>query len=111
MQLSLNSKICVAATALAILSLGTTAAVIGFKSSANAEASSMALAHTSAREVSSTLQARISGNLAAVTSLAGAMRGTRGASVALQREQINELSKATLAGSEDLIGEIGRAHV
>ncbi len=104
MQLSLNSKICVAATALAILSLGTTAAVIGFKSSANAEASSMALAHTSAREVSSTLQARISGNLSAVTSLAGAMRGTRGASLALQREQINELSKATLAGSDDLIG-------
>jgi len=104
MQLSLNSKICVAATALAILSLGTTAAVIGFKSSANAEASSMALAHTSAREVSSTLQARISGNLSAVTSLAGAMRGTRGASLALQREQINELSKATLASSDDLIG-------
>ena len=30
MQLSLNSKICVAATALAILSLGVTAAVIGY---------------------------------------------------------------------------------
>ena len=104
MQLSLNSKICVAATALAIFSLGITAAVIGFKSSANAEAASMALARTTAREVSSTLQARISGNLSAVTSLAGAMRGTRGASLALQREQINELSKATLASSEDLIG-------
>ena len=104
MQLSLNSKICVAATALAIFSLGITAAVIGFKSSANAEAASMALARTTAREVSSTLQARISGNLSAVTSLAGAMRGTRGASLALQREQINELSKATLAGSDDLIG-------
>ena len=104
MQLSLNSKICVAATALAIFSLGITAAVIGFKSSANAEAASMALARTAAREVSSTLQARISSNLSAVTSLAGAMRGTRGASLALQREQINELSKATLASSEDLIG-------
>ena len=57
MQLSLNSKICVAATALAVLSLGITAAVIGFKSSANAEAASMNLARTAAREVASTLQA------------------------------------------------------
>ena len=104
MQLSLNSKICVAATALAVLSLGITAAVIGFKSSANAEAASMNLARTASREVASTLQARISSNLSSITSLAGAMRGTRGANLALQREQINQLSQATLGSSEDLLG-------
>ena len=59
MQLSLNSKICVAATALVVLSLGITAAVIGFKSSASAEAAAMALARTSAREVAGALQTRI----------------------------------------------------
>ena len=104
MQLSLNSKICVAATALAVLSLGITAAVIGFKSSANAEAASMNLARTASREVASTLQARISSNLSSITSLAGAMRGTRGANLALQREQISQLSQATLGSSEDLLG-------
>ena len=104
MQLSLNSKICVAATALAILSLSITAAVTGFKSSANAEAASMNLARTAAREVASTLQARIGSNLSSIASLAGAMRGTRSANLPLQREQIGQLSQATLASSEDLLG-------
>jgi methyl-accepting chemotaxis protein len=104
MQLSLNSKICVAATALAILSLGVTATVIGYKSSASAEAAALALARTSAREVAGALQARIASNLASVSSLAGAMRGTKSANIPLQREQINELTKATLSSSEDLLG-------
>ena len=104
MQLSLNSKICVAATALAILSLGVTAAVIGYKSSASAEAAALDLARTSAREVAGALQARIASNLSSVSSLAGAMRGTKSASLPLQREQINELTKATLTSSEDLLG-------
>ncbi|UUZ56984.1 hypothetical protein LP419_19965 [Massilia sp. H-1] len=51
LQLSLNAKICIAATLLAVLSLGMTALVIGYKSSASAEAASMQLARTSAREV------------------------------------------------------------
>ncbi|WP_215408685.1 methyl-accepting chemotaxis protein [Janthinobacterium sp. JC611] len=104
MQLSLNSKICVAATALAVLSLGVTAAVIGYKSSASAEAAALDLARTSAREVAGALQARIASNLASVSGLAGAMRGTRSANLPLQREQINELTKATLTSSEDLLG-------
>ncbi|MDN2702135.1 methyl-accepting chemotaxis protein [Janthinobacterium sp. SUN100] len=104
MQLSLNSKICVAATALAILSLGVTAAVIGYKSSASAEAAALELARTSAREVAGALQARIASNLSSVSSLAGAMRGTKGANLPLQRDQINELTKATLTSSEDLLG-------
>ncbi|MCC7600919.1 HAMP domain-containing protein [Janthinobacterium sp. FW305-129] len=104
MQLSLNSKICVAATALAVLSLGVTAAVIGYKSSASAEAAALELARTSAREVAGALQARIASNLSSVSSLAGAMRGTKSANLPLQREQINELTKATLTSSEDLLG-------
>ena len=104
MQLSLNSKICVAATALAVLSLGVTAAVIGYKSSASAEAAALDLARTSAREVAGALQARIASNLSSVSSLAGAMRGTKSANLPLQREQINELTKATLTSSEDLLG-------
>ena len=104
MQLSLNSKICVAATALAVLSLGVTAAVIGYKSSASAEAAALELARTSAREVAGALQARIASNLASVSGLAGAMRGTKSANLPLQREQINELTKATLTSSEDLLG-------
>jgi len=102
--LSLNSKICVAATALVVASLGITALVIGVKSSASAEAAAMALARTSAREVAGALQTRIGTNLATVIGLAGAMRATRATEQALQRGQVNELVKAVLAGSNDLIG-------
>ncbi|MES2075760.1 MAG: methyl-accepting chemotaxis protein [Pseudomonadota bacterium] len=104
LQLSLNSKICAAATALVVLSLGITATVIGVRSSASAEAAAMELARTSAREVSGALQSRIGTNLAAVINLGGAMRATRGANAALSRDQVNEMVKATLGGSEDLIG-------
>ncbi|WP_332851388.1 methyl-accepting chemotaxis protein [Duganella sp. S19_KUP01_CR8] len=103
-SLSLNGKICAAATALVVLSLGVTATVIGIRSSASAEAAAMNLARTSAREVAGALQARIVGNLSAVVNLGGAMRGTRAANQALARDQINEMVKATLLGSEDLIG-------
>jgi methyl-accepting chemotaxis protein len=102
--LSLNSKICVAATLLVVASLGITALVIGVKSSASAEASAMALARTSAREVAGALQTRIGANLASVIGLAGAMRSTKSADQALQRGQINEMVKAVLTGSSDLIG-------
>ena len=128
MILSLNGKICAAATALVVASLAITATVTGIRSSASAEAAAMDLARTSSREVSGVLQARIATNLAAIVNLAGAMRGTRTANLPLAREQINELVKATLTGSEDLVGtavtwepnaldgkdaeyEIGRAHV
>ncbi|RFP10885.1 MULTISPECIES: methyl-accepting chemotaxis protein [unclassified Duganella] len=104
LSLSLNGKICAAATALVVLSLAVTATVIGIRSSASAEAAAMNLARTSAREVAGALQARIVGNLSSVVNLAGSMRGTRAANQALARDQINEMVKATLLGSEDLIG-------
>jgi methyl-accepting chemotaxis protein len=103
-NLSLNGKICAAATALVVLSLGITATVIGIRSSASAEAAAMELARTSTREVSDLLQARVATNLSAVVNLAGAMRNTRAANLPLARDQINEMVKATLTGSEDLIG-------
>ncbi|MFB9240496.1 HAMP domain-containing protein [Massilia antarctica] len=102
--LSLNSKICIAATTLVVLSLGVTAAVIGFKSSASAEAAAMELARTSSREVVGALQSRLATNLAGVISLGSAMRSTKALGQPLQREQIYELTKSTLLGTEDLIG-------
>ena len=103
-SLSLNGKICAAATTLVVLSLAITATVIGIRSSNSAEAAAMDLARTSAREVAGALQARIVSNLSAVINLSGAMRQTRAADQALGRGQINEMVKATLLGSEDLIG-------
>nr|WP_317202733.1 methyl-accepting chemotaxis protein [Janthinobacterium sp.] len=103
-QLSLNSKICVAATALVMLSLAITAVVVGIKSSASAEAAAMELARTSAREVAGALRSRIGADLSAVNALAGAMRSTRAANQPLQREQINEMVKATLSDTADLVG-------
>ena len=103
-QLSLNAKICIAATALVILSLVITSSVIGVRSSATAEESTMNLVRTAARQAAGALQGRISANLARVTTLAAAMVNTRKAQMPLQREQISEIVKATLGGSEDFIG-------
>ncbi len=103
-RLSLNAKICVAATALVVLSLVVTAAVIGVKSSASTEAAAMQLTRTSAREVAGALQGRIAVNLAAVTTVGDAMRSTKAAELPLQREQINAMVKSMLAASPDLVG-------
>jgi len=103
-SLSLNARISLAATALVILSLAVTATVIGVRGSRSAEAASMQLARTAAREAAEAVQARIGANLSAVANLAAAMRATRGAGMTLARPQIGEMTKATLLGSEDLIG-------
>jgi len=103
-SLSLNARICLTATALVILSLAVTATVIGVRGSRSAEAASMQLARTAAREAAEAVQARIGANLSAVANLAAAMRATRGAGMTLARPQIGEMTKATLLGSEDLIG-------
>ncbi len=102
--MSLNTKICVAATALVLLALGITSAAIGIKSSASAEAATMNLARTSAREAAGTLQTRIAANMATVTNLAASMRSTRQAQLPMAREQIDEMVKAALFSSSDFIG-------
>ena len=104
MGLSLNAKICVSATALVVLSLGVTAAVIGFKSSASAEAAAMQLTRTTAREVAGAVQLRIGTNLAKVISVGEMVRSTKTARLEMQREQINEVMHAMLVASPDLIG-------
>lgn len=101
---SINTKICVSATALVVASLGITATVIGIKSSAEAKLSTMSLARTSAREAVATLQSRIRSNLSAVITLERAVSETKTSGKTLQRQQIDELVKATLLGSPDFIG-------
>ena len=104
LRLSLNAKICVAAPALVVLSLAVTAAVIGIKSSASAESAAMQLTRTTAREVAGALETRIGVNLAAVRSVGEMMRSTKTAKLSLERAQINEVVRGTLAVSPDLVG-------
>jgi methyl-accepting chemotaxis protein len=104
LTLSLNTKICAAATALVVLSLGITAAVIGRESSKASEAAAMSHARTTAREASSALQGRLASNLATVRHLAATMRATGGAQLPMAREQIGEVVKSTLSESADFIG-------
>ena len=103
-SLSLNAKICLTATVLVILSLAATSTVTGIRSSRSAEESSMKLARTTVREAAATIQARMTSNLAAAFGQARAMRATRSADMALTRNQINEMVKATLLDSDDLNG-------
>ena len=102
--LSLNAKICVAATALVVASLAITSTVIGVKISGAAEDSTMELARTSSREAASALQTRMRANLSSVSALAGAMAATKTAELPLQRPQVDEMTKATLMSSGDFIG-------
>jgi methyl-accepting chemotaxis protein len=103
-NLSLNAKINTAATLLVVLSLAVTATVTGVKSSREAEASTMHLARVEAEGAAAALQARIGRNLAAIIEMGAVQRATRGASQALSREQTGAITKATLLGSEDLVG-------
>ncbi|QGZ42882.1 HAMP domain-containing protein [Pseudoduganella flava] len=102
--MSLNARICAAATTLVVLSLAITAAVTGLRSRDSAEDASMQLARTQAAEAADALQSRINSNLAAVVTLGGSVRNTLAAKHALDRDQVGELTKAILSGSRDLIG-------
>jgi methyl-accepting chemotaxis protein len=102
--LSLNARICATATALVILSLAATATVIGVNSSRAARDAAMRQARTSAHEAAYALESRLGASLAAVGNLAGAMAASRGADIALSRPQVSALVKATLLGSDDLVG-------
>ena len=102
--LSLNARICATATALVILSLAATATVIGVNSSRAAEEAAMRQARTSAHEAAYALESRLGASLAAVGNLAGAMAASRGADLTLTRPQVSALVKATLLGSDDLVG-------
>lgn len=103
-SLSMNAKICAAVTALVVMSLGVTATVTGIKSSNAAETAAMNLARTAAREAAGTLQTRLGTNLSSLISVAAAMRSTRARNLPLGREQVNELVKANMLNSEDLLG-------
>jgi methyl-accepting chemotaxis protein len=103
-SLSLNAKICLTATVLVILSLAATSTVTGIRSSHSAEASSMKLARTTAREAAAAVQERIGSPLTTVVGLARAMRITRAADMTLTRNQTNEMVKATVLDSADLNG-------
>ena len=103
-SLSLNARITLAATALVILSLGATAAVIGVRGSRSAEDASMELARTAVREAAGAVQVRIGANLSTAASVADGLRATSSAGLGLSRAQIGEMTKATLLASPDLIG-------
>ncbi|MYN04458.1 HAMP domain-containing protein [Pseudoduganella sp. DS3] len=103
-KLSLNAKICIAATLLVIISLAVTATVTGIKSSRTAEKDAMDLARTQAAAAASALQSRIGRNLATIIQLGASQRATRGAKLPVSREQTGEITKAALFSSDDLIG-------
>ena len=102
--LSLNTRISATATALVVLSLGITSAVIGVKGSAASEEAAMRLARTAARESASVLEGRIGANLKAVSTVADAVRATSGANQGLARPQVAAITQAMLLGAEDLTG-------
>jgi len=103
-SLSLTAKICATATALVVLSLAVTSAVIAVRSSDNAEDASMQLARTSAREAAGAVQAQLGAKLGAVANLAGAMSALREADMAPARPQIAAMTQATVRGAKDFIG-------
>ncbi|AXA94574.1 methyl-accepting chemotaxis protein [Massilia sp. YMA4] len=104
LALSLNARICAAATALVVLSLAITAAVTGMRSSASAEDAALKLAHTTSREAAHALASRITANLSTVQGVSAALRATRGTGMALTREQQIEVAKAVLLSSDDIVG-------
>lgn len=102
-SLSLTTKICMTATALVVLSLSITSAVIGVRSHASAEQAGMRLARASAKEAATTIQARMSAHLGAVANLADAMSALRTSDLAPTRPQVALMTRTMLLGSTDLV--------
>jgi methyl-accepting chemotaxis protein len=102
--LSLNARISLAASALVIVSLAITATVTGIRGRDTAQEAAMRLARTTAAEAADALQGRIGGNLASVATLAGGLGSTLAAGHGLNRDQVDDLSKAVLLGTHDLVG-------
>lgn len=101
--LSLSAKICVAATGLVIASLATVATVTGMQSSATANQSSMALAHSAAEHAAVSVASRLGANLAAVNFTARTIHATMAGPLLLTREQLNATLKAmTLQEADSL---------
>jgi methyl-accepting chemotaxis protein len=84
--------------------LAITSLVIGNNSAAMAERAAMVQARTSAREAAAAVQGRLGATTAALRNLADTMAATRGAGQALSRAQVSTLVKATLVGTDDIIG-------
>ena len=104
LRLSLNAKICVAATSLVLLSLGVTAVVIGVKSNNSAQAAAMQLTRTTGREVAGALQSRLGNSVATVITVSEVVRSTKVANLPMQRDQISEVVRTMLAASSDWVG-------
>jgi methyl-accepting chemotaxis protein len=99
---SLTVKICAAATALVVCSLAITATVTGIRSSASAEAASMDLARTAARQAASAIGARLGETLARVSAISAMARATTRGDAPMTRDQINLVTKEALE-NEDLL--------
>ena len=102
--LSLNAKIGVAATLLLLVSLAITSTVLGRKSSSAAEASTLNLARTAAREAAQILQSRMLSSLTRVESAATSVSRNMAAGHPPTREQLIEQSQAMLDIAPDFIG-------
>jgi len=102
--LSLNTRICITASALVIGSLAITATVTGIRTRDSAENAAMELARTAAMAAAEATKTRIASNLGAVAMVAGTVQSTLAAGHPLSRDQANAIDQATLRSSSDLVG-------
>jgi len=102
--LSLNTRICLTASTLVILSLAITATVTGIRTRDSAQEASMELARTAALGAAEATKTRIASSLGAVSMVAGTVQSTLAAGHPLSRDQANAIDQATLRNSSDLVG-------
>jgi methyl-accepting chemotaxis protein len=103
-RLPLRHKISLTVALLLLLSLATTATVIGVKSSHSAQQAAHDLARARTQNAAGAVQTSIAANLSAVRVLAKSMARTRSVDQALARDQIDELTRALLDEAPDFIG-------
>jgi methyl-accepting chemotaxis protein len=102
--MSLNARICSAASALVVVSLGVTAAVTGIRTHDSAEHAALEYARTSAVATANVLHSRLNSNLAGVAMVAGTVSATLASGQPLTRDQADALDKEVLQRMSDLVG-------
>ncbi|MCA6216723.1 HAMP domain-containing protein [Ideonella sp. B7] len=102
--LSLTTKLSLAATALCVLCVGATSAVVGSRAAITARQETARQAELAAQETAAQVGGELGRSFAAVKNLRDSLAGLKAANLAPTRPQLDAMARQTLAEHKEFIG-------
>ena len=103
-SLSLTAKLSIAATALCVLCVGVTSAVVGTRAAKTAREETAHQAELAAREASAQVGGELGRSFSAVKNLRDSLAGLKTANLAPTRPQLDAMARQTLSEHKEFIG-------